>query len=112
MEQTQTLSLVAKRTSSDKPSLGDVLGRRGVTQEESARTRNTIGDALACADNLGEGTSLSVSTKPNVVVVGSFMMDLIVRADRMPKEGETIVGKEFQRAREEKAPTKRWPLRG
>ena len=26
------------------------------------------------------------------------MMDLIVRADRMPKEGETIVGKEFQRA--------------
>jgi len=39
-----------------------------------------------------------MSARPNVVVVGSFMMDLIVRADRMPKEGETIVGKEFQRA--------------
>lgn len=39
-----------------------------------------------------------MSAKPNVVVVGSFMMDLIVRADRMPKEGETLIGKEFQRA--------------
>lgn len=39
-----------------------------------------------------------MNAKPNVVVVGSFMMDLIVRADRMPKEGETIIGKEFRRA--------------
>lgn len=45
-----------------------------------------------------KGASLAVSAKPNVVVVGSFMMDLIVRADRMPKEGETMIGKEFQRA--------------
>lgn len=43
-------------------------------------------------------TQSNITTKPNVVVVGSFMMDLIVRTERMPKEGETIVGKEFQRA--------------
>lgn len=42
--------------------------------------------------------SARTGARPNVVVVGSFMMDLIVRAERMPKEGETIVGKEFQRA--------------
>lgn len=35
---------------------------------------------------------------PNVLVVGSFMMDLIVRAERLPKEGETVIGQEFQRA--------------
>lgn len=35
---------------------------------------------------------------PNVLVVGSFMMDLVVRTPRMPKEGETVVGTEFGRA--------------
>lgn len=34
----------------------------------------------------------------NVLVVGSFMMDLIVRTPRLPKEGETIIGTEFGRA--------------
>lgn len=37
-------------------------------------------------------------TQPHVLVVGSFMMDLIVRAPRLPKEGETIIGTEFGRA--------------
>lgn len=40
-----------------------------------------------------------MSTKqPSVLVVGSFMMDLVVRTKRMPKEGETVVGEEFGRA--------------
>src|SRR5690606_41880113 len=38
------------------------------------------------------------NVRPNVVVVGSFMMDLIVRTERIPREGETVIGKELQRA--------------
>lgn len=38
-----------------------------------------------------------MSTKrPRILVVGSFVMDLIVKADRLPGDGETIVGKSFQ----------------
>ena len=37
-----------------------------------------------------------MSTKrPKVAVVGSFMMDLVVKAERRPKVGETLVGEEF-----------------
>lgn len=32
---------------------------------------------------------------PHVVVVGSCMTDLVVRAERLPKAGETVVGSEF-----------------
>ncbi|HHT72236.1 MAG TPA: ribokinase [Firmicutes bacterium] len=32
-----------------------------------------------------------------VLVVGSFMMDLVVRTPRMPETGETIIGTSFQR---------------
>lgn len=45
-----------------------------------------------------EAGSNASNVQPNVVVVGSFMMDLIVRTERIPKEGETVIGKEFQRA--------------
>lgn len=31
-----------------------------------------------------------------IVVVGSINMDLVTRADRIPRPGETIIGKEFQ----------------
>ncbi len=36
--------------------------------------------------------------QPSILVVGSFMMDLVVRTPRVPKEGETIIGTEFGRA--------------
>jgi ribokinase len=32
----------------------------------------------------------------NVVVLGSFMMDLVVRAARRPLAGETVVGSGFE----------------
>ena len=32
---------------------------------------------------------------PKVVVVGSFMMDLVIKAERRPQKGETLVGQEF-----------------
>ena len=32
---------------------------------------------------------------PKVVVVGSFNMDLVVRAERRPQKGETLIGEEF-----------------
>lgn len=35
------------------------------------------------------------SAQPKIVVVGSFMMDLVVRAPRRPSKGETLVGSEF-----------------
>lgn len=34
-------------------------------------------------------------SKPKVTVVGSFMMDLVVKAERRPAKGETLVGQEF-----------------
>ena len=36
--------------------------------------------------------------KPKILVVGSFMMDLIASTRRAPKEGETIVGLKFRTA--------------
>ncbi|MGP4038521.1 PfkB family carbohydrate kinase [Gracilibacillus sp. D59] len=32
-----------------------------------------------------------------ILVVGSFMMDLVVRTYRAPEEGETIIGDSFAR---------------
>ena len=34
-------------------------------------------------------------SKPKVVVVGSFMMDLVVKAQRRPQKGETLIGDDF-----------------
>ena len=36
--------------------------------------------------------------KPNILVVGSFMMDLIASTARAPKSGETVIGMKFQTA--------------
>ncbi len=36
--------------------------------------------------------------KPNILVVGSFMMDLIASTHRAPNSGETVVGLKFQTA--------------
>src|SRR5699024_6347163 len=33
----------------------------------------------------------------DIVVVGSFMMDLVAKTPRAPKEGETIIGSSFNR---------------
>jgi ribokinase len=33
----------------------------------------------------------------NIVVIGSFMMDLVVRTPRVPENGETVIGTNFQR---------------
>ena len=32
---------------------------------------------------------------PKVVVVGSFMMDLVIKAARRPQKGETLIGQQF-----------------
>lgn len=37
-------------------------------------------------------------TKPRILVVGSFMMDLISSAERLPRMGETVIGTAFQTA--------------
>ena len=33
--------------------------------------------------------------RPKIVVVGSFNMDLVIKADRRPQNGETLIGNEF-----------------
>ena len=33
--------------------------------------------------------------KPRIVVVGSLNMDLVVRVSRLPRPGETVVGRDF-----------------
>ncbi len=37
------------------------------------------------------------TNSPNILVIGSFMMDLVVRGPRLPYDGETIIGSSFQR---------------
>jgi len=36
-----------------------------------------------------------VGRVPRVSVVGSFIMDLVIRAPRRPEPGETLIGREF-----------------
>ena len=36
--------------------------------------------------------------KPNILVVGSFMMDLIASTRRVPNSGETVIGMKFKTA--------------
>lgn len=50
--------------------------------------------------------------KPKILVVGSFMMDLIVSTGRFPNSGETVIGKSFNTASGGKAPTRRSRPRG
>ena len=33
--------------------------------------------------------------KPNILVVGSFMMDLIASTRRVPNSGETVIGMKY-----------------
>lgn len=37
-------------------------------------------------------------TKPNILVVGSFVMDQIVTTDVFPREGQTVIAKTFRKA--------------
>jgi ribokinase len=37
------------------------------------------------------------SKQPEILVIGSFMMDLVVRTPRVPENGETIIGVDFHR---------------
>jgi len=39
-----------------------------------------------------------MQTKPRILVVGSFVMDVIATTDRIPPSGQTIYGKEFHMA--------------
>src|SRR5690554_4172102 len=34
---------------------------------------------------------------PKILVIGSFMMDLVVRTPRAPKDGETVIGTDYKR---------------
>jgi ribokinase len=38
---------------------------------------------------------MSDQRRPRIVVVGSFMMDLVVKVPRRPVKGETLVGSDF-----------------
>src|SRR5690606_33100518 len=42
-------------------------------------------------------THPSSSARPRVLVIGSFITDLVVRVERYPNEGETLIGREFNR---------------
>ncbi|MDQ6665925.1 MAG: ribokinase [Acidobacteriota bacterium] len=37
-----------------------------------------------------------MTPKPSIVVVGSLNMDFVVRVDRLPASGETVLGRQFQ----------------
>jgi hypothetical protein len=47
-----------------------------------------------------------------ILVIGSFMMDLVARTPRAPQEGETIKGYSFGQLPEEKAQTRQFLLQG
>ena len=42
-------------------------------------------------------TSLTSDQQPHIVVVGSINMDLVTRVTRLPRPGQTVVGRELQR---------------
>lgn len=48
---------------------------------------------------------------PDVVVLGSLNMDLVVRTERMPRPGETVMGERFVTVPGVRAPTRRPPRR-
>ncbi|WP_242069727.1 PfkB family carbohydrate kinase [Paenibacillus dendritiformis] len=51
----------------------------------------SLGKQLQQERNVREGENM------NIVVIGSFMMDLVVRAEQAPKAGETVMGHAFAR---------------
>lgn len=40
---------------------------------------------------------ITENKSPRILVIGSFMMDLVVRTDKVPEMGETVIGKSFGR---------------
>lgn len=51
---------------------------------------------LVSVTNQGSDTMMH-SKQPEILVIGSFMMDLVVRTPRVPENGETIIGVDFHR---------------
>ncbi len=47
---------------------------------------------------MGREAGMMGCKRPNILVVGSFVMDLILITDRVPEDGETVIGKSFQSA--------------
>ncbi len=47
-----------------------------------------------------------------IYVVGSSNTDMVVRCDRLPKPGETVLGGRFIIVRGGKGRIRRWPPRG
>lgn len=43
--------------------------------------------------------------KPRILVVGSFVMDVIATTEKIPGSGQTVYGKSFHMAPAERAPT-------
>ena len=46
-----------------------------------------------------------------VVIVGSLNMDLVTRAPRLPRAGETLAGQSFVTVPGGKGAIRQWPLR-
>lgn len=44
-----------------------------------------------------QGKSGAAGRRPRILVIGSFIMDLVVTVDRAPGEGETLIGSSFGR---------------
>lgn len=49
--------------------------------------------------------------KPNILVIGSTIVDLIINVPRIPKPGETIIGNNFFKVQGGKVPIRLWPPR-
>ncbi|MEW8978819.1 MAG: ribokinase [Symbiobacterium sp.] len=79
--------------------LGDALAialmaRRGFSREDFHRFHpgGALGKQLEQEKQATTPGPVARQTSPAVVVVGSFMMDVVVRAQRRPQPGETLVG--------------------
>lgn len=50
--------------------------------------------------------------KPRILVVGSFVMDVIAATEKIPGSGQTVYGKSFHMAPAEKEPIRRFSAPG
>ncbi len=50
-----------------------------------------------------------MNAEPSVCIVGSMNMDLTVTTDKVPQQGETVMGNEFLQTLVEKGLTRRLP---